>query len=221
MTDARSPIRALRAALFAAVCTALAAMGHSSLSGHDLPGLVLVVAFLVSAAVAWLAGTRRRGALSIGTGLLTAQGALHLLFSGSDTHTASPGAGHAAMASAAMDGNPAGADHTAAETMAGLTAVPTHSAAMLAVHVAGAAVCALWLAGGEKALFRLARTIGALAFAPLRLLRAVVRVPQLPPIARPRPRVRRLHGVVLAHALSLRGPPAVLFPHVTVLGAHI
>ncbi|MGW2561855.1 hypothetical protein ACWCXB_21900 [Streptomyces sp. NPDC001514] len=216
MTNARSPMRALRAALFAAVCTVLAAVGHSSLSGHELPASVLMLAFAVSGGVAWLAGTRRRGAFSIGTGLLTVQGAVHLLFAGSDAHTTPlPHSAHAGGAAHTI-----GADPMAAEAMASATAAyGADSAGMLAAHLVAAAVCTLWLAHGEVALFRLARTIGTLAFAPLRLLLATVRVPELPHAVRPRPRTRRLHGVVLAHALSRRGPPGRPFNRATAPGA--
>jgi hypothetical protein len=82
MTDARSPIRALRAALFAAVCVTVAAMGHSSVSAHGIPLSALLAAFGVTAAADWLAAGRRRGVPTIGTGLLAVQGALHLIFSG-------------------------------------------------------------------------------------------------------------------------------------------
>ncbi|MFD7440868.1 hypothetical protein [Streptomyces sp. NPDC059909] len=194
-------------------------MGHSSLSGHDLPAGVLLLAFAVSGGAAWLAGTRRRGTFCIGTGLLTVQGALHLLFAGSDAHTTSlPHSAHAGGAAPTV-----GTDPMAAEAMASATTVygagPADSAGMLAAHFVGAAVCALWLAHGEVAFFRLARTVGTLAFAPLRLLLAVVRVPELPHAVRPRPRTRRLHGVVLAHALSRRGPPGRPFTRATAPGA--
>ncbi|MFC5804540.1 hypothetical protein [Streptomyces formicae] len=237
MTDARSPMRALRAALFAAVCVALAAVGHSSLSGHDLPGSVLALAFAVSGGAAWLAGARRRGTLSIGTGLVTVQGALHLLFAGSDGHSAPQGAGrtgHSAGGSHTTDMHstvmpmgvdPMGMDHMAADlmaagTFAGLGADVAGSTGMLLAHLVGAAVCAFWLARGEAAFFRLARTVGTLAFSPLRLLLAVVRVPEPPHAVRPRPRTpRRLHGVVLAHALSRRGPPGRPLTRATAPGA--
>ncbi|WP_338676281.1 hypothetical protein V1460_27365 [Streptomyces sp. SCSIO 30461] len=225
MTDSRSLMRTLRAALFAAVCSTLAAMGHSSLSGHDLPGAVLAGAFVVSGGAAWLAGTRRRGAFSIGAGLLTVQGTLHLLFTGSDIHTTS-----------AHDGghtHPMGSDPMPLDAVAGAVGEPAvlapapfvPSIGMVAAHVIGALVCALWLARGESAFFQLARTVGCLAFAPLRRVRralAFVRVPELPGRSAPsRTRAaRRLEGVVLAHALSRRGPPWRSVPSDTAPGAY-
>lgn len=80
MTHPRSPLRALRAALFAAVCVTLAAVGHSSMSAHAVPQRSLLLAFAVTAALAWAAAGRRRGPLAIATGLTGVQGALHLIF---------------------------------------------------------------------------------------------------------------------------------------------
>lgn len=73
-------MRALRAALFAAVAVILAAMGHSSLSAHHIPSGALIVALGVTAAVGRFAAGRRRGVRAIGAGLLAVQGALHLIY---------------------------------------------------------------------------------------------------------------------------------------------
>lgn len=188
MTDARSPIRALRAALFAAVCIALAATGHSFISAHDIPIPALLTAFAATAAVGWLAGGRRRGVPAIGTGLLAVQGALHLIFSGAGGHPSTR--------------------HRHAEPATTSMAAMDVDAGMLAAHLVAAAVCALWLARGEAAFFRLAHAVGHLAFTPLRLLLTLVRLPAAPRPVPQSPRPRRLHGVHLAHALTRRGPPA-------------
>jgi hypothetical protein len=195
MTDARSPLRAFRAALFAAVCVTLAAMGHSTLSVHDIPFPALLAAFGLTAAAGWLAGGKQRGVPAIGTALLAVQGALHLIFSGGpqDPHH------HRPSASAAMD----------ADT------------GMLAAHLLAAALCALWLARGETAFFRLAHAVGTLAFTPLRLLLTVVRLPEAQRPVPPSPRLRRPHGVLLAHALTRRGPPALPAPRATAPGAAV
>lgn len=74
--------------MFAAVCTALGAVGHSYMSGTDIPLIGLLGAFGVTAGLAWLAAGRRRGPVGISAALLAVQGVLHLLFSGSQ-------AGHA------------------------------------------------------------------------------------------------------------------------------
>lgn len=226
MTNVQSPLRTLRAALFAAVCVTLAAMGHSFMSAHGVPPGSLLVAFGVTSGLAWLAAGRRRGTAFIGTGLLAVQGVLHLTFMGGGGHhghmpvpdTAPepmpmPGMAHGTT----MTGGPGGSGGVA-DLLAGITGGA--SAGMVAVHLLAAAVCALWLARGEAAFFRLARAVAALAFTPLRLLLAVVRLPDAPHAPRPRPGdVRRHHGRVLTHTLSRRGPPTSLVPHATVPGA--
>ncbi|MFC8271275.1 hypothetical protein ACFUJR_01760 [Streptomyces sp. NPDC057271] len=225
MTDARSPVRALRAALFAAVCVTLAAVGHSSMSAHSIPPGSLYAAFAGTASLAWLAGGRRRGAFTIAGGLAAVQAGLHLILSAGERHGGAVDhaatdpmatADHAAMGHMATDPPTTSA---MASVMEGATGHST--AGMLAVHTLAALVCGLWLARGEAALFALARTFGALAFTPLRLLLAVARVPELPHPVRPRPRTRRLHGVVLAHTLSRRGPPRLSVPRATALGVHV
>ncbi|OEJ29681.1 hypothetical protein AS594_24590 [Streptomyces agglomeratus] len=204
MTDIRSPLRALRAALFAAVCVIPAAVGHSYMSGHEVPVSGLLAAFAVTGGLAWTAGHRWHGAATVGGGLLAVQGILHLVFG----TAREPGAGHHRMPVTS---------HQPAMDPEAMAAAAAHgqgssSLAMTAAHLAAALVCGLWLARGEAAFFRLARAVGALAAAPLRLLLVVVRAPELPQPARPAgPRTTRRHGhgVVLAHTLSRRGPPRV------------
>ncbi|MFI6640160.1 hypothetical protein [Streptomyces sp. NPDC050504] len=229
MTDARSPVRALRAALFAAICVTLASVGHSSMSGHPIPFPTLAAAFGVTGAVGWLAGGRRRGTVPIGTGMLAVQGALHLLYA--DAHPRSPGH-HAHPGSGMTMSHPGAGSHpaapgsaaplhdpTAAADVTALVAGPglpvpgtvLHGAlGMLLVHLVAALVCALWLARGEAAFFQLARTAAALAFAPLRPPPSALAPPPLPRPARAGTGARLPHfrGVVLAHSLSRRGPPA-------------
>ncbi|MFI1399528.1 hypothetical protein [Streptomyces sp. NPDC020681] len=232
MTDARSPMRALRAAMFAAVCTALAAVGHSFTSGHGLPPAVLLLAFALTAAAGWLAGGRRRGVPSIGAGLLAVQGSVHLLFAGARLRGAPPNThDHTAlgpdamatdtMSTASMSADTMSLGTISADTMAASTMLHS-SAGMLAGHLLAAAVCALWLARGEAAFFRLAEAIGTFAFTPLRLLLTAVRLPDTP-----RPRLRhpsgtaRRRSVVLGHTLVRRGPPPCRASLATAPGAAV
>ncbi|SCF86095.1 MULTISPECIES: hypothetical protein [unclassified Streptomyces] len=259
MTDARSPLRALRAAAFAAVCVTLAAVGHSFTSGHEIPPGALWTAFGITGCLAWLAGGRRRGTGSIGAALVTVQGVLHLLFAGalpyglsapahgSRTHPVvgtglgtglgmSPGPGSGLGPGSGIGvgiGPGMGTDMGMAMRMGGadtgadgpptvLDALTDGSVGMLAAHLLAAAVCALWLARGEAALFRLVHAVGALAFSPLRLLLTAVRLPAVPRLIRPRPAATaadRVHGVIPAHTLSRRGPPAFRTARTTVPGA--
>ncbi|MFI8822885.1 hypothetical protein [Streptomyces sp. NPDC053431] len=247
MTHTRSPLRALRAALFAAVCVTLAAMGHSSMSAHVIPPGPLLAAFAATGALAWAAAGRRRGPVALATGLTAVQGALHLLFGLGEN----PGPAGTAPGTAGMPGmaGPAGAAGMPGMTEAAHAAHAAHAhaahltsgghlthgqtmgggagsgAGMVAAHLLAALVCALWLARGEAALFALARTVGACAFIPLRLALAAVRaLAPVPPSLRPvrvSPYTRRLHGVVLAHTVSRRGPPGRPAPRATALGAHV
>ncbi|MGW2305308.1 hypothetical protein [Streptomyces sp. NPDC001809] len=248
MTDARSPLRALRAALFAVVCVTLAAVGHSSMSAHQLPPLALLGAFALTAAAAWAAAGRRRGAGAIAGALFVLQGALHLLFSLAGSHAGDTGhpapphdmagthdmhgmTGMHAMTDTLTDGTP--------PTPHPSTFMPTFmdmdmdmgmgmgmgmdmTSGMLAAHLLAALLCGLWLAHGETAFLTLARAALAHAFTPLRLLLTRPQAPDTTrrPARRHRHGAHRPHTVVLAHTLSRRGPPRPPAPRATTLGAH-
>ncbi|MER6308868.1 PE-PGRS family protein [Streptomyces sp. NPDC001657] len=82
------------------------------------------------------------------------------------------------------------------------------AAGMLAAHLLVALLSAWWLWGGERAAFRLVRSVSARLFAPLALVLRIV-LPDAPPAvraARQEPR-RAVRTLLLAHAMSLRGPP--------------
>ncbi|MFD3947054.1 hypothetical protein [Streptomyces sp. NPDC058579] len=195
------------------------------MSAHEIPAGSLYAAFAVTGGIAWLAGGRRRGPAAIAGGLAAVQTALHLIFSTGQSHGGGT-ARHAAMDHSAAMTDPVMAHTTMDPAMDSVMAMSTgggHSSlGMLAAHLLAALVCGVWLARGEAALFALARTVAALAFTPLRLLLAVVRVPEPPRAVRPRPRTRRRpHDVVLAHSLSRRGPPRLSVPRATALGAHV
>ncbi|GLF94029.1 hypothetical protein [Streptomyces yaizuensis] len=206
MTDARSPLRTLRAALFAAICISLAAMGHSYTSGHDLPLTVLLPAFPVTTALAWVAARRRRGTATIGLGLLAVQGGLHLVFARVQSHGPAPAA-HG------------GTGHEPGPAMDLLGPSPV---AMVTAHLLGAAFCALWLARGEAAFLRLAGAVGALAFTPLRPPVTAVPLPGAPRLpVRTRTAARLRPGVLLGHTLVRRGPPASAVFRATVPGVTV
>ncbi len=82
------------------------------------------------------------------------------------------------------------------------------SAGMLAAHLLAAVVCGLWLAHGERALFRLLRAFAARLWTPIGLLLRLVA-----PVRRPKPRVRRRRAdrafaqLLLVHSITSRGPP--------------
>ncbi|MEU3776531.1 hypothetical protein AB0F11_25695 [Streptomyces sp. NPDC032472] len=185
MSGNPAPLRATRAAMFAAVCTALGAAGHSHMSGADIPAMGLLGAFAVTGGLAWLGAGRRRGPVGISAALLAVQGVLHLLFSGSQAgrragreaaghavrHLPEPMPGHHHVQGMPM---PAALPETASAPMqgmggmdgmsdlGGMAAMAGHGGlGMLAAHVLAALFCAAWLARGEAAVFRLAAAAGA------------------------------------------------------------
>ncbi|MFD7880550.1 hypothetical protein ACFV5G_41920, partial [Streptomyces sp. NPDC059766] len=80
---------------------------------------------------------------------------------------------------------------------------------MLVAHLLAAALCGLWLAYGEKAVFRILRTVAGRLAAPLRLLLALPAPADRPRLGVGRPRSDRAPRLLLlVHAITSRGPPA-------------
>ncbi|MGW3043419.1 hypothetical protein ACWC9T_26005 [Kitasatospora sp. NPDC001159] len=77
MTDR---IRLLRAAVFAALCVAMAATAHVAMAGAGVSPSVLLGAFGSILWLTWLLAGRRRGLGAISAWMVAAQTALHLLF---------------------------------------------------------------------------------------------------------------------------------------------
>ncbi|MGW1590288.1 hypothetical protein [Streptomyces sp. NPDC002386] len=222
--------RAARAAVFAAVCVLLAALGHVLMSGRHVPGWALAAGLAVTGAAGWALTGRERGLPLVVTVVVAAQTGLHEAFSLAQPSSATMGsattgsAGMGAMDMEAMGSLNAGSagaglmghmSHMGRMTHMAGTGHMRHSAAggfspgMLTAHLLAALLCGLWLAHGEKAAFRILRTAAARLAAPLRLLLAL-------PVtaARPRPRIRRRRSaraprlLLLVHSIVSRGPPA-------------
>ncbi|MFH8573368.1 PE-PGRS family protein [Streptomyces sp. NPDC017993] len=177
---------------FATVCVLLTALGHVRSSGAPLPWHVVVAAVASAAAGAWCFARRERGAVVVG--LLTAgtQAVLHTAFAFGQVAFCG-GAGRAPMH---------GMPRSPHEEMQG----GGHS--MVAVHMVVAALSAWWMWGGEQAVFRVVRTVSLFLFR--RLLPA--KRPVLPAVRHaarvPEQRPRRvMREWLLAHVVSLRGPP--------------
>ncbi|MGW7611460.1 hypothetical protein ACWGKW_30215 [Streptomyces sp. NPDC054766] len=255
--------RTLRAAMFAAVCVVLAALGHVMMSGSPVAWWALAGAGAGTAGAGWCLAGRERGLPLVVSVVVLAQGVLHTAFSvaqsltptmdagmgpGSGTgqpgmegmagmsgmpmggvdhgyaqgflrmgsaHTASLDMGSADMGSATMDSMGAmGMGHIGFGTLAHLftggreAGSSPSSFGMLAAHVLAALLCGLWLAHGERAVFRTLRALAGRLAAPLRLLLALPTPPH-------RPRVRVCRGssdraprrLLLVHAITSRGPP--------------
>ncbi|MFJ8160151.1 hypothetical protein ACIRBY_04385 [Streptomyces sp. NPDC096136] len=74
-------LRAVRAAMFAAVCVLLAAVGHVLMSGTDVPWWAVSAAFAGTAAAAWCLARRERGPLTVIGATVAVQAVLHSGFS--------------------------------------------------------------------------------------------------------------------------------------------
>ncbi|MEU5427044.1 hypothetical protein AB0H73_15765 [Streptomyces olivoreticuli] len=72
--------RALRAAVFAAVCVLLAALGHAVMSGTTVPWWAVAVALCTTGSGAWFMAGRERGPLLITLATVGAQTGLHFFF---------------------------------------------------------------------------------------------------------------------------------------------
>ncbi|MFD7939817.1 hypothetical protein ACWGA9_13375 [Streptomyces sp. NPDC054950] len=216
--------RTLRAALFAAVCVLLAALGHVMMSGAEVPAWALAAGVAVTGIAGWCLAGRERGLSLIVTVVVAAQTALHSAFS-----LAGPESGAAAsagmgamggMSAMGMDSMDMGhMDHVShighmghmghmSYMGEGAGQGGSSSFGMLAAHLLAALLCGLWLAHGEKAAFRILRAVAGRLAAPLRLLLAVPVTPD-----RPRVRFRRRRSaraprlLLLTHAITTRGPP--------------
>ncbi|WP_329259230.1 hypothetical protein OG223_38995 [Streptomyces sp. NBC_01478] len=195
--------RAIRAAVFAAVCVLLASLGHVMMSGNHVPASALAAGLVATGAAGWCLTGRERGLPLIVTVVVAAQAVLHSAFSYAWSAAGATAATDTAMGSMRMDSMDMGASHMDATPMG------APSTGMLIAHLLAALLCGLWLAHGEKAAFRILRAVAGRLLAPLRLLLA------LPvPMDRPRIRGRRLSSdraprlLLLVHAITSRGPPA-------------
>ncbi|MER6030897.1 hypothetical protein [Streptomyces sp. NPDC001851] len=196
--SASPAVRALRAAVFAAVCVLLAAAGHGLAMGALPPLWADAAGFLAVFALGWIPGGRERSLPGIGAAMLLTQAGLHLGFDAA----ARPGPGTARMA--ALPGHTMAAMHPHAP----VTAHPHLTSHATAAHLLAALAASWWLRRGEAALWSLLRRAATLVPALSAWWRDTPlpapdgdapRVPAAP--ARPRP-------ALLRHAVSRRGPPA-------------
>jgi len=186
-------LRAVRSAMFAAVCTLLATAAHLSMSGRSVPWWALAIAGEATFGLAWLLSAKQRGLIHVVALTIGAQAGLHVWFEVGQVLSPAP----------AMAGM----------TMPGMSSDPgflgSDSWGMVTAHLAAAAVVGLWLATGERAVFRLLASAATFLLPPLALLlRPVVPVPQprsVPVAAQSSTPLRRL---LLVHVIISRGPPA-------------
>ncbi|BFO17850.1 hypothetical protein SHKM778_42380 [Streptomyces sp. KM77-8] len=217
-------LRTTRAAVFAAVCVLLAALGHVMMSGASVPWWALAVAAVACGGTAWCLAGRERGPLLVSSVVVAAQSALHEWFSYAQTlSTSSMSVGGTAqgtpstrhMASTAHAGHAMHSmthDGSAMDPVTGIGHImggEMSSPGMLAAHLLAALLSGLWLAHGERAAFRILRAVAGWLAAPLRLLLALPASPRRPRAVLRRGRTARSpRRLLLVHAITSRGPPA-------------
>ncbi|MGW2820961.1 hypothetical protein ACWC24_08135 [Streptomyces sp. NPDC001443] len=231
--------RTVRAAVFAVVCVLLAALGHVMMSGTYVPGWVLATAVIVTGAVGWCLTGRERGLPLVVTAVVAAQTALHSAFALARSTSADMAAtmnmdhvdhmGHVDMDMGRMDmssmrsmesmwsmGRMDSMGHMGHMDRVGqfpdgdpLMGGGSSAYGMLVAHLLAAVLCGLWLAYGEKSVFRILRTVAGRLAAPLRLLLALPAPADRPRLGVGRPRSDRAPRLLLlVHAITSRGPPA-------------
>ncbi|WP_329281467.1 hypothetical protein [Streptomyces sp. NBC_01451] len=218
-------LRTIRAAVFAAVCVLLAALGHVLMSGSTVPWWTMSAGFAATSGVGWSLAGRERGFPLVVSVVVVAQGALHSAFSWGQS--AMPGSGTSPVAQD-MSGMPMGSMSKDTMDLGSMGSMPMGHAAhaedlghmthgtggmsalgMLAAHTLAAVLTGLWLAYGERAAFRLLRAVAGRLAAPLRLSLAALPVPPRRPSLRPtRERTERIRRLTLTHTIISRGPPA-------------
>ncbi|EFL36644.1 predicted protein [Streptomyces viridochromogenes DSM 40736] len=214
--------RTTRAAVFAAVCVVLAALGHVMMSGDHVPPRTLAAGWAVTGVAGWCLAGRERGLRLVVAVAVAVQTALHSAFSLMSPSPPAGTAGSRAADSMHMGSMHMGSTHMGSTHMGSLHMESVDAGAMghaghlpggdsslgmLAAHLLAALLCGLWLGHGERAVFRLLRAVAGRLAAPLRLLFALP-APPPPPVRVRRPssdRAPRL--LLLVHAITSRGPP--------------
>src|ERR1044072_8375430 len=164
--------RTVRAALFAAVCVLLAALGHVLMSGTHMPGWTLAAGLAVTGCAGWCLTGRERGLPLIVAGVVGAQTTLHAAFSLAQPTAAPQDVGAMHMASMHTGGMDA-IDVSPMGTSAGVGALSFWMPfGMYAAHLIAALLTGLWLAYGERAAFRILRAVAGRLAGPLRGLAA-------------------------------------------------
>ncbi|SEF04377.1 hypothetical protein SAMN05428954_5514 [Streptomyces sp. 2112.3] len=210
-------LRALRAALFTALCVTLSAGSHVLLSRMPLPlSLVSALSAAVFALAYALAG-RERGFWRIASLLVPLELAADLAFSlGQHTcygEAGGPVAGP--LRSLGVDllcgGDPVGAPLTRLSPQD--TAPVITWLVLLAAHVCTGLLAAGWLRRGERALHQLLGAMAGFAFRPLLIAVAVIvagAAPRRPVPAPVRPGRPARAVPLLVHCVVRRGPPCEL-----------
>ncbi|MEU9284329.1 hypothetical protein AB0D57_06255 [Streptomyces sp. NPDC048275] len=211
--------RTVRAAVFAAVCVLLAALGHVMMSGNHVHWWALGAAAAATGGTGWCLAARERGLPLIVSVVVVAQGALHWAFSQAQSSALAGMGGRSmgpmehAMGSTHMESTHMESTHMesthrdAMDSMHSMDMGGTSSFGMLVAHLLAALLCGLWLGYGERAAFRILRAVAGRLAAPLRLLLALPTPPHRPRLRAHRARSDRApRRLLLVHAITSRGP---------------
>lgn len=210
-------LRAVRAALFTALCVTLSAASHVLLSRTPLPPAPVLAVTAAVFAAAYPAAGRERGYGALAALLVPLELAADTVFT-SGQHTCYGRAGgpvagplHSVGVDLLCRGGEWGTPLTRAAAP-GHTAPPSAAPwLLLAVHVTVGLLAAAWLHRGDAALDALLRAAAAGAVRPLLTAAAVAGAACAPPRRRirpphPLPPARPLPHLV--HCVRRRGPPA-------------
>ncbi|MFG2862839.1 hypothetical protein [Streptomyces sioyaensis] len=210
-------LRAVRAALFTALCVTLSAASHVLLSRAPLPPVpVLAIAAAVFVA-AYLPAGRERGYGAFAALLVPLELAADTVFTTGQHacygRAGGPVAGplHSVGVDLLCRGGELGTPLARVAARSGAALPAAAPWLLLAVHVTAGLLAAAWLHRGDAALDALLRAAAAGAFRPLRTATAVATAAGAPL----RRRIRPLHPLPPAHPLPLlghcvrrRGPPS-------------
>jgi hypothetical protein len=218
--------RAVRAAVFAVVCVLLTALGHELMSGASLPWWAVVGAFVGVWVSGWWLAAYERDVVSVTAIAVATQAVLHGGFTIAEMiGPASPVHPGMAMAEPRPVAHGHGMTHgdamAQAQGMAPIDGMAqahgmAHGGVMLgsmlgmfAAHLVVALLSGLWLAYGERAMFRVLRYAAQRVRASLTLVERVSA-----PLGLPRIKpgqafwVRTMRQLRLVYAIVSRGPPA-------------
>jgi hypothetical protein len=175
------PFRLIRTAAFAAVSLGLAMTAHV-IAGGSVPGPAMAAGFALAFGAAWPLAGRERGTPAILALLTSQQLAMHMLFAAAHDSHPITGVAHMVHSSGGL--------------------VP--DLGMLVAHGWAIALTALCLARGEAALWGLLRRLG------VRLIAVLLPLPATPFLRLPYAEPPVMRSALLRHAVTGRGPPAVI-----------
>ncbi|GAA0938709.1 hypothetical protein GCM10009554_27940 [Kribbella koreensis] len=211
----------MRAALFAVVCVLLTVLGHVVMSGASLPWWAIGGAFAGVWSCGWWLAVRERDVVSVTAIAVAVQAVLHVGFTIAEligsagavrSQTAMPETSPVAHGTGMMHAGGMAHTHEMAQApgmVHGGGVMLGSMLGMFAAHLVVALLSGLWLAYGERAVFRIVRYAAQRVRASLALVDKVSAPLGLPRI---KPglvfRVRTMRRLRLVHAIVSRGPPA-------------